>query len=332
MQAVWDVIVDTAELMGRGEGFIVILWTYLFLVVVERLIAVVADKPVWHDRDALANVISGVFVAVVGAFVTGSLFMGVYLLVYEHLRVWDIPFVWWGWVLVFLLNDLAYYTDHRIAHRTGFFWALHVPHHSSREMNFLVANRGTVLALNGVMSPLVFVLPLLGVHPAMFLAVKFFANLWGIFNHTRLVKRMGFLEGVMMTPSNHRVHHGTEPKYLDRNYAQVFLFWDRLFGTYQREDEEPTYGLVRQMDSFRLWDIQTWGAQWLVAQLRAAPGWRNKLKVLVMPPGWSHDGRHETAEAIRAQHASREPPTLPRPVRTSERPPADASGRQSPTT
>jgi sterol desaturase/sphingolipid hydroxylase (fatty acid hydroxylase superfamily) len=303
MDNIWEVIVKTADSMGQGEGFLIILWVYLFMVVVERIIASVLDRSVWKERDALANVISGVFVAVVEALVTGFIFIGIYMFLYEHARLWTIPFMWWGWMLAFLLNDLAYYSDHRLAHRTGFFWAIHTTHHSSKEMNLLVSNRGTVLSLGGAMSPLTFLLPILGLHPAMFLAVKFFANLWGIFNHTRLVKRMGFLENLLMTPANHRVHHGTEPKYLDKNYAQVFAIWDRMFGTFQREEEEPTYGLVKQMDSFKLWDIQTWGMQWLIGRMRAAPRWRDKLLYLVKPPGWSHDGKHETTEVITANYA-----------------------------
>lgn len=327
MEALWKVITDTADLMGRGDGFIVILWTYLFMVVVERLLSAVMDKRVWESRDALANIISGVFVAIVGAFATGSLFMGVYVYLYDNFKVWDLQFVWWAWIVVFLLNDLAYYTDHRIAHRVGFFWMFHIPHHSSREVNFLVANRSTAFNLGGLMSPVYFLLPLAGVHPAMFLAVRFFANLWGIFNHTRLVHRMGVLEKIMMTPANHRAHHGIEPKYLDRNYAQVFLLWDRLFGSFQREEEEPTYGLVKQMDSYRLWDIQTWGFQWMLGQMRSASRWQDKLMYLIKPPGWSHDGNHLTTEAIRNSHQAANPHPHPQAPEAG----SSGSGRHVPT-
>jgi sterol desaturase/sphingolipid hydroxylase (fatty acid hydroxylase superfamily) len=244
------------------------------------------------------------------ALFTGALFIGVYVQIYNHARLFTIPFTWWGWVIAFLLNDLAYYTDHRISHRTGLMWAIHTSHHSSSEMNLLVANRGTVLDLAGLMTIAYFALPLLGVHPAMFLAAKFFANLWGIFNHTRLVKRMGFLEGVLATPANHRVHHGTEPKYLDKNYGQVLIIWDRLFGTWQREEEEPTYGLVKPLESFSVWDIHTSGLFWLIAQMRRAPRLRDKLAYLIRPPGWRHDGRHETTETIVAASSEAQRRTL----------------------
>jgi sterol desaturase/sphingolipid hydroxylase (fatty acid hydroxylase superfamily) len=232
------------------------------------------------------------------------------VLIYEHARLFSIPFVWWGWVIGFLLNDLAYYTDHRLAHRTGFFWAIHTTHHSSKEMNLLVANRGTILDGAGLTSPFHFALPLLGLSPAMFLACTFFANLWGIFNHTRLVRRMGSLEGVLATPANHRVHHGTQPKYLDKNYGQVLIIWDRMFGTWQREEEEPVYGLVRQLESRKLWDIQTSGVQWLVHRIRSAPALSDKLRYLYKPPGWSHDGAHEMTETILGSTVLRASPSL----------------------
>jgi sterol desaturase/sphingolipid hydroxylase (fatty acid hydroxylase superfamily) len=298
-----DLIADIARRVGDGTGFWFVFGSYMTMMFAERLVYVFHNGPTWNEKDAWANVRSALFKEAVGALLTGALFITVYVFLYEHFRLWTIPFAWWGWVLGFLLNDLAYYSDHRLAHRTGFFWAIHTTHHSSPEMNLLVANRGTVLDLGGLMSPCYLVLPILGLNPAMFLACKFFANLWGIFNHTRLVKRMGVLEGVLATPANHRVHHGTEPKYLDKNYGQVLIIWDRLFGTWQPEEEEPTYGLVHQLDKHTLWNIQTSGAQWLWGRLKAAPTWRDRLLYLVKPPGWSHDGCHETTETIVAAAA-----------------------------
>ena len=272
----------------------------------ERFAYVFEPGHRWNERDAIANMLNSSVTLAVEALVLGALFIGVYLWAYDH-RLATIPFVWWGWLLAFLLNDLACYTDHGIAHRVGFLWAIHTSHHSSREMNLLVANRGTILGGGGLMSPSYFLLALAGVHPAMFLAVKFFGNLWGIFNHTRLVGRMGGLENWLCTPANHRVHHGVDTKYLDRNYGQTLLIWDRLFGTWQREEEPPTFGLVHQMNEAPLvrhvWNIQTWGVQRLADQLRRAPTWGDRLRYLVMPPGWSHDGCHETSEAIRAAAA-----------------------------
>lgn len=302
LERIGDVLANVAWKMGHGEGFWITFGSYMTMLFIERVAYVLNDGPRWDERDAWANVGNALFTLAVEAFVFGALFVGVYLWVYEH-RLVEIPFAWWGWVLAFLLNDLAYYTDHRMAHRIGFLWAVHTSHHSSQEMNLLVANRGTILGGGGLISPSYFVLALIGVHPAMFLAVKFFGNLWGIFNHTRLVDRMGWLENWLCTPANHRVHHGIDTKYLDRNYGQTLLIWDRLFGSWQKEEEPPTFGLVDQMNSHRIWDIQTWGVQRLVARMRAAPSWGDRLRYLWKPPGWSHDGNHSTTEAIRERPA-----------------------------
>jgi len=292
-------IADVARTMGEGSGFHIALGTYVAMVLAERLAYLLDDRGrPWNERDALSNLLNSSLNGLVDGLVGGALFVGLYVLAYDHLRLFDVPFVWWGWALAFLANDLAYYVDHRVSHRTGFFWALHVPHHSSREMNLTVASRGTFLLLGGTMQPAYFAIALLGVHPAMLFAVKFFGNLWGIFNHTRLVRRMGVLDRWLCTPANHRVHHGTQPEYLDKNYGQTLLIWDRLFGTWQREADEPFYGLVSQMDSHRLWDIQTWGVRWLIGQMRSADDWRDRLSYLYRPPGWRHDGCHRTTEAI----------------------------------
>lgn len=305
MDVVAQLVSTIARKVGDGSGFWIVFSSYMAMMLGERLLYAVHRNHDWNEQDARANIGSAVIKEAISALLTGALFAGTLVFLYDHARLFTIPFVWWGWVLAFLLNDLAYYTDHRIAHRVGFFWAIHTSHHSSREMNLLVANRGTALDLGGLISPTYLLLPLIGVHPAMFIACKFFANLWGIFNHTRLVKRMGLLEGILATPANHRVHHGIEPHYLDKNYGQVLIVWDRLFGSWQPELEEPTFGLVHQLDSYSIWDIQTSGVQWLIGRLRQAPTSRDKLLYLVKPPGWSHDGRHETTETIvAAAHAT----------------------------
>lgn len=292
----------TARAMGNGAGLPITFGTYMTMLAIERISYVFAEGHIWDERDAIAGVRAALANTAIQIVLTGGLFLAVYTPIYTYLRVFDVPFVWWGWVLAFLLNDLAYYTDHRIAHRVGFLWAIHTTHHSSQEMNLVVSNRGTALDLGGLMSPCFLLLAFAGVPPAMLLAVKFFGNLWGIFNHTRLIKRMGWLDEVLATPANHRVHHGTQPQYLDRNYGQTLILWDRMFGSFQREEEEPVFGLVKQMDSYRTWDIHTWGIRQLARQWRSADRWSDRLRYLLKPPGWDHRGNHQTTAEIVAEH------------------------------
>jgi sterol desaturase/sphingolipid hydroxylase (fatty acid hydroxylase superfamily) len=293
----WNAI--AAEVSGPN-AFLWALGAYVSMILIERATYIFQERKHWDESDARTNVINSSVTAIGDAFIGGPIFVAVYFAVFEF-RLFEIPYLWWGWVAAFLLNDLAYYTDHRVAHRTGFFWALHTAHHSSQEMNLTVSSRGSIAALAGTMSPFYFILcALMGVPFPMFIAAKFFGNQWGQFNHTRLVHRMGVLEEILATPANHRVHHGTEPKYLDRNYGQVLIIWDRLFGTFQREEEEPRFGLVKQMEDQTVWNIQTWGPRLLWADVKRAKRWSDKLRYLAMPPGWKHDGCPMTSEQIRA--------------------------------
>lgn len=289
-----------AQTIGHGGYGLLMMTAYLAMLLIERAAYLFDSDRRWAGRESIANMLNWLVLAVFEGAIGAALFVGIYLWVFDH-RLFTIPGAWWGWLLAFLLNDLAYYTSHRIEHRTGFFWAIHMAHHSSETMNLTVAARNSLLLLSGASQPIYYLLALIGLPLPMFLVARFAGNVWGIFNHTRLVHRLGWLEGWVATPANHRVHHGIQPKYLDRNYGQVLMLWDRLFGTFQREEEEPVYGLVHQMGSTRIYDIQTWGARWLIGQLRSAPRWRDKLAYLVKPPGWRHDGRHETTEAIQAR-------------------------------
>jgi hypothetical protein len=142
-------------------------------------------------------------------------------------------------------------------------------------------------------------MPIFGVSYIQYIIVQLFTNIWGIAQHTRLVGRMGILDRLLATPSNHRVHHGADVEYLDRNYGEVLILWDRLFGTYTREKQEPTYGLTKNIETYNPLLIEVAGIQWLRDQIRSADRWQDKIAYLWKPPGWSHDGQGETTEELR---------------------------------
>lgn len=295
----WDGLVAA---LGGESGFWILLTIYLSMILGERVLYAFQNRIAYEGKDALASMGVSTLNAVLSAALGALVPIGLYVLVYENGRLTEIPLAWWSWIAIFLWNDLAYYLDHRIGHRVGFFWAFHHAHHSSQELNFTTASRGCIFD-NMPRTAMMLGAAFLGFDPAQVVAMEILKNVWGIFNHTRLVDKMGWLEGIMATPSHHRVHHGTNPDYLDKNYGQVLIVWDRMFGTFAPEREPPKFGLVKNIRTRNPVLIPWMGVAELWRKIAAAPRLGDKLGYLVHPPGWSHDGAHETAEVLRARAA-----------------------------
>lgn len=274
------------RLVEEGETYLVLVPVYVLLLVGERAAhSLRTDRP-WDDRDGATNIAITLAVLTLDVLVGAVLPVAVLALLHEHVSLFTLGFGPLGWAAAFLLFDLTWYVDHRIAHRVGLFWAMHHVHHSSNEFNTTVASRGFVFDNTLVPRPLFFALAVFGLTPLHYLVVKIVTSVWGIAQHTRLVGRLGWLEHVFATPSNHRVHHGSDPKYLDRNYGEVLILWDRLFGSYQVEEEEPTYGVTEPIHTYNPLLIEIAGFQWLRRKIGRARGWRDKLRCLYMPPDW----------------------------------------------
>ena len=260
----------------------------------------------YEARDTLTSLAFGLGSTVAG-LLFGGLFFALYLFLWDY-RLFDIGWAWWAWIVCFVLDDLKYYWVHRFGHRVRWFWASHVNHHSSQHYNLSTALRQTWTGF--LTLGFLFALPLvlLGFHPAMIAICGGFNLIYQFWIHTEAVDRMPrWFEAVINTPSHHRVHHATNPRYLDRNYAGVLIVWDKLFGTFEPEtkDEQIRYGIVRQLGSFHLlWAVFH---EWVgIAQdVRSAP-WKHKLSYLLREPGWSHDGSRETSDQIRARWLDRQ--------------------------
>ena len=279
---------------------------FVLLVLAEMLVARARARHRYCPRDTLTSLALGLGSTVAGALSAGAVFaLATWV---WGFRLFDIGWQWWWGPVCFVLDDLAYYAFHRSSHRVRWFWASHVIHHSSQHYNLSTALRQTwtgFVSLN-----FLFRLPLflLGFPPAMVFFVAALNLIYQFWIHTEAVGRLPrWVEAVMNTPSHHRVHHATNARYLDRNYAGVFIVWDKLFGTFEgeRDDDRPRYGLVRDLGSFHLF----WAAfhEWvgIARDVWAAP-WRHKLGYLWRPPGWSHDGSRDTSETIRARWEERE--------------------------
>jgi sterol desaturase/sphingolipid hydroxylase (fatty acid hydroxylase superfamily) len=210
---------------------------------------------------------------------------------------------WWAWVLLFFLDDFAYYWFHRANHEVRLFWAGHVNHHSSRYLNFGTALRqGVGERLHKFLFWLW--LPLLGFDAGMIITMISISLFYQFWIHTRAVGRLHpWIEAVFNTPSHHRVHHASNVRYLDRNHGGVLIIWDRMFGTFARErDDDPVeYGLTTNLDTDAvLWvAVHEYVSIW--RDLKRATTWRDRLCYLALAPGWSHDGPDKRANSLRAR-------------------------------
>lgn len=274
---------------------------FVLLIVIEMIWARRNRPEYYEPRDTLTSLLFGFGSTVAGVLAAGAI--GVASLYVAQFRLVEIPFIWWAWIVCFVIDDLAYYVFHRSAHRVRWFWASHVNHHSSQHYNLSTALRQTWTGFFAL--SFVFRLPLIwvGFPTEMVLFVGGINLIYQFWIHTEVIGRMPlWFEAVMNTPSHHRVHHAVNPRYLDRNYAGVFIIWDRMFGTFTPEiDEEPCrYGIVKQLPGFGLiWSVfHEWAG--IARDVWRAP-WGSKLGYWFGPPGWSHDGSRDTSDSIRAR-------------------------------
>jgi len=295
---------------------------FIALVFAEMLYAWARDKSRYEPRDTLTSLSLGLGSTIAGVIVGGAAYAIAAWL--WQFRLFDIGYAWYWFVIAFVIDDLAYYAFHRSAHRVRWFWASHVIHHSSQHYNLSTALRQTWTGF--ISLSFLFRLPLflIGFPPPMVFFVAGINLIYQFWIHTEVVGRMPrWFEAVMNTPSHHRVHHAINPRYLDANYAGVFIVWDKMFGSFvaERADDPPHYGIVRQLGSFNL----LWAAfhEWIgiAKDVWAAPGLRAKIGYIAMPPGWSHDNSRETSESIKQQwrvrQASRKEETWSRPISSS---------------
>jgi sterol desaturase/sphingolipid hydroxylase (fatty acid hydroxylase superfamily) len=265
------------------------------------LIAAGRIRGEYDARDTLANV--GVSIGSIFFWGTFSwILTSAIFLAYRH-RLYEIPFNGWSFAAAFVLEDLRYYWWHRIGHRSRWFWASHVVHHSSQHFNLSTnlrqswTSQFSGLILMGV--PLAWI----GFHPAL-TGLAFALNLhYQFWIHTEAVDRMPrWFEWLFNTPSHHRVHHASNPRYLDANYAGVFMLWDRLFGSFVAEDrrEPPRYGIVHDLGTFNPLRIALHEYVAIARDLRRAGlSLRARLGYFLGPPGWSHAGPGDTTAALR---------------------------------
>ena len=263
----------------------------------------------YETRDALTSLIMGAGNVAEG-LILGFVAYGFFMMLWAITPL-DLGTSWAIVALCFVLDDLRYYWVHRFGHRVRWVWASHVNHHSSQHYNLTTALRqtwtGTFTFMMIVRAPLI----LLGFHPAMVLFVGGLNLIYQFWIHTETITRLPkWVEAIMNTPSHHRVHHGRNPRYLDANYAGVFIIWDKMFGTFvpELESEKPQFGLVHNLGTFN--PIRVAFHEWIgIFKDMTQPGitLSDRWKYAVAPPGWSHDGSRDTSEEIKRKHLLRHP-------------------------
>ena len=273
---------------------------FILTVIIEIILTVKVKLKDYEFKDAGTSILMGLGNVFIG-FISKAIVFGVFLVVYEY-RFFTIPFVWWSWLLILFAEDFIYYWNHRIAHESRLFWASHVVHHSSKKYNLSTALRQT---WTGGFYTFIFWLPLLliGFHPVMLITQMSISLLYQYWIHTELITKLPkWFEAIFNTPSHHRVHHATNPQYLDRNHAGIFIIWDKLFGTFEPEVEKPIYGLVTNIETYN--PIKIAFIEWynlLSDFISSKTNILNKFKYFIKPPGWKHDGSSILSSDLRKE-------------------------------
>lgn len=287
-----------------SEQLLVLISTpvYMIIIGVEILLSNYQHRKLYHWKDTVENM----FLLLLNS-VIDLLFRAVYLLILNYFfvhQLFSFTHAVTYWILLVLSEDFLYYWLHRFDHEIRIFWAVHVTHHSSEQMNFTVGFRSSVF------QPLyrfIYFIPLalLGFKPLDIIFIYSATQIWGIFVHTELIGKMGWLEYFIVTPSHHRVHHASNPKYLDKNLGMFLIIWDQLFGTFQpeladKDYQQKKYGLTTPPVKTTPVSVifHEWKNIWIDAR-RKDIGWKEKWNYIFGKPGWSHDGSRQTSEELR---------------------------------
>jgi len=257
---------------------------FFILIGIELVVERFSHRKLYRLPDAIANLSCGITSQLSGLFMR-VLAIGVYEIIYDNFAFFNQERNVVYWIALFLLTDFAYYWAHRMSHEINLFWGGHVVHHQSEEYNLSVALRQSSFQ---VVWTFAFSLPiaLLGFNTVDFILVSALNTLYQFWIHTETINKMGWFEYVFNTPSHHRVHHGRNPKYIDKNHAGSLIIWDKMFGTFQAEEERPTYGITKPINSLNaVWANFSHYAV-MAEEMNQIPTFTDKIKYLFKKPGW----------------------------------------------
>ncbi len=276
---------------------------YAVLIGFEMIMSAIHNKHLYTVKDTFTNVyltsLNFGLELLIRAFCLGFL---AFFFQFNFITI-ENPYLYWFSLLI--LQDIAFYFEHRVDHYCRFFWAVHVTHHSSEKYNLTTGFRSSVF------QPLyrfVYFIPLafLGFKPLDIMFMYSATQIYGILIHTQYIDKLGFLEYFMATPSHHRVHHASNTIFLDKNMGMVLIIWDKIFGTFASEDdlkgEQIRFGLTKNIERPNH-PVDIVFHEWvnIADDLKKDIPFTTKLKYLFMPPGWSHDGSRKTSKQLREE-------------------------------
>ncbi len=268
---------------------------FLLLLFAEAIAGAVLRRDLYEIKDTAASLTMGIGNVIVGLFSKAMVF-GIFTFLHKF-ALFQLGFAWWVWILCFFGDEISYYTFHRTSHECRLWWASHVVHHSSQRYNLGTALRQT---WTGSLYSFVFWmwLPLLGFQPVMILTLQAISLLYQFWIHTELVKDMGPLEFVLNTPSHHRVHHASNPQYLDKNHGGTLIIWDRLFGTFAKEEEPCVYGLTKNIGTYN--PIRIAFHEWadIFGDVCSSNSWRDRLSLIFGRPGWRYEREQRSSATV----------------------------------
>ena len=263
----------------------------LAMIFVEILISNWRQKNYYKTQDTLCTI--GLLAGnIIVAFSIKGLILALHFYLYQY-KIFELSGMlplWLFWILTFVVIDLVFYIYHRMSHRIRFLWAIHLSHHSSKEMNFAVSFRQ---AWFGPVSkiPFFMLLPMLGFDPTIIAAAGVISTLWGIVGHTQIIGKLGFIEWFFNTPSHHRVHHGSNKQYIDKNYGNLLIIWDRMFGTFEPEEEPVKFGLVNNVNTYNPAKITFMAWSSMIDDIKKKKNLSEMLSTIMEPPNTQADNK-----------------------------------------
>jgi len=272
---------------------------YVVVIGFEIIVSHIHERKLYSGKGTITNFYLMLLNMLIDLMVRGG---GLVVLNYFfELRFTEINSPILYWFILLVAQDFLFYVLHVVDHFCRFFWAVHVTHHSSEEFNLTVGFRSSVF------QPLyrfIYFIPLslIGFKAMDILLMYSITQIYGILLHTQTIKKLGFLEWFLVTPSHHRVHHASNPIYLDKNMGMVFIIWDRIFGTFQEETESAKFGLTTSVGSFHPATVLFHEWKSMIEDIRKTEGLKNKLRYIFDKPGWSHDGSKLTSSQMREDY------------------------------